>query len=128
VGGAELIEVRKAFRDVGRGALSHPAWRQLATSEPFLLEDATAIAADLAGTGELACWTEPPTSQQLIEDVRELLDFASDKEVVLERPATRHRTEPTPVRPRRRPDDLDAFPLRRRRGTTDPRGSSHAMG
>jgi hypothetical protein len=67
---------------VGQEALSHPAWRQVATSEPFLLEDATAIAADLAGAGELACWTEPPTPQQLIEDIRELLDFASGKEVV----------------------------------------------
>jgi hypothetical protein len=78
----ELIEERKAFRDSGRAALSHPAWRRVADAEASFMQDATAIAADLAGAGELACWTEPPSSAQLIADMGELLDFSSDKEVV----------------------------------------------
>jgi hypothetical protein len=78
----ELIEERKAFRDSGRAALSHPAWKRVAETEASFMQDATAIAADLAGAGELTCWTEPPSSAQLIADMGELLDFSSDKEVV----------------------------------------------
>jgi hypothetical protein len=78
----QLIEERKTFRDAGRAAFSHPAWKALAATEPSLIEDAAAIAADLSGAWELACWTEPPSREQLLEDVTELLDFASDKEIL----------------------------------------------
>ena len=79
--GDVLQQARKGSRDVGRAALSHPAWPSLARSAN-VLSACAAIARDLTITSDQACWLDPPSEEQLVENLRSLLESWSVAEVV----------------------------------------------
>jgi len=79
--GEVLSAGRIAFRDVGRTVMSHAAWSALA-DPPNLMTTASALARDLTVGSDYACWLDPPSHEELLEDLRWLLDFWSEAEVV----------------------------------------------
>lgn len=76
-----LLNERKLMRDTARAVLTHPYWPELLSGEEDFASGATAVAADLASPGDFSYWLEPPSFGQLLDDIEELVAFATTREL-----------------------------------------------